>query len=101
MLGQQKNVGSISTIRLVNTTIFFLRLGIIIIIIVIVIIIIIIISIIIFHEKNLRQKYNFINKYFKEFENLSVEKMTLRKTWARIPAQSKASFFPQKDFQIL
>ena len=24
-----------------------------------------------------------------------------RKTWARIPAQSKASFFPQKDFQIL
>ena len=22
-----------------------------------------------------------------------------RKTWARIPAQSKASFFPQKDFQ--
>ena len=23
-----------------------------------------------------------------------------RKTWARIPAQSKASFFPQKDFQI-
>ena len=24
-----------------------------------------------------------------------------RKTWVRIPAQSKASFFPQKDFQIL
>ena len=24
-----------------------------------------------------------------------------RKTWARIPALSKASFFPQKDFQIL
>ena len=24
-----------------------------------------------------------------------------RKTWARIPAQSKASFFPQKDFKFL
>ena len=23
-----------------------------------------------------------------------------RKTWARIPAQSKASFFPQKDFKF-
>ena len=23
-----------------------------------------------------------------------------RKTWARIPAQSKVSFFPQKDIQI-
>ena len=50
---------------------------------------------------------------FKEFENLSVEKMTLStalgfeprsfdcRSTARIPAQSKASFFPQKDFQIL
>ena len=24
-----------------------------------------------------------------------------RKTWARIPAQSKAPFFPQKDFKFL
>ena len=32
---------------------------------------------------------------FKEFENLPVEKMTLS------TAQSKASFFPQKYFQIL
>ena len=23
-----------------------------------------------------------------------------RKTWARIPAQSKASFFPQKDLEF-
>ena len=23
-----------------------------------------------------------------------------RKTWARIPVQSKASFFPQKDFKF-
>ena len=38
------------------------------------------------------QSHNLISK---NFENLSVEK----KTWARIPAQSKASFFPQKDFQ--
>ena len=30
-----------------------------------------------------------------------VTKHRNRKTWARIPAQSKASFFPQKDFQIL
>ena len=37
----------------------------------------------------------FIIIFFKEIENLN------RKTWARIPAQSKASFFPQKDFQIL
>ena len=33
---------------------------------------------------------------------ISIEQSTgNRKTWARIPAQSKASFFPQKDFQIL
>ena len=24
-----------------------------------------------------------------------------RKTWARVPAQSKTSFFPQKDFKFL
>ena len=57
-----------------------------------------------------------MNSIFKEFENISVEKKTLstalgfeprsfdcrsRKTWARIPAQSKESLFPQKDLQIL
>ena len=45
-----------------------------------------------------------MNSIFKEFENLSAEWLEHstgnRKTWARIPAQSKASFFPQKDFQI-
>ena len=41
----------------------------------------------------------------KEFENLSVEKRRFRLRWdsspGLSPAQSKASFFPQKDFQIL
>ena len=37
----------------------------------------------------------------KTLENKILEQSTSnRKTWARIPAQSKASFFPQKDFQF-
>ena len=48
-----------------------------------------------------------MNSNIKEFENLSVEKKTLSTALGfepksfDIPEQSKASFFPQKDFQIL
>ena len=52
----------------------------------------------------MKNKYTFIlnlihfqSKYIKINKNSTDN----RKTWARIPAQSKASFFPQKDFQIL
>ena len=41
-------------------------------------------------------------KYFKNiFLNLQIEQSTgNRKAWVRIPAQSEASFFPQKDFEF-
>ena len=49
-------------------------------------------------------KFNICNQsvdkaqYFLDFKVIS--STGNRKTWARISAQSKASFFPQKDFQF-
>ena len=47
-----------------------------------------------------------IGKIIFQEKNLKDRKIILlisgnRKTWARIPVQSRASFFPQKDCQIL
>ena len=45
------------------------------------------------------------NKFKFKFKNLKSfcgrKDAFNRKTWARIPAQSKASFFPQKDLKFL